>query len=249
MSVLGQGTASASSPLPPSWVLKFSSNFSGTSVKGKVSPKVWATCYPGAKPTGCTNYGNSGTEDEWYLSSQVSVVGGVLHLTARRVATPGYNARGKPKTYECRSGMVTTYPSFNFEYGYVQFSVQVPYGKGLWPALWLAASDNKWPPEIDILEHWESQSNAGIYLHPVTGARQGGRVNLPDNLSKGWHTITLYWTKSRLTWYVDGRQMFTTTKNIPQQKMYIIMNVADTSTAAGACTGTMLVRSLRVWQP
>lgn len=56
-------------------------------------------------------------------------------------------------------------------------------------------------------------------------------------------------TKSRMTWYIDGRQVLTTTKHFPSQKMYLIMNVADTSTAKGTCTGTMLVQSVKVWQP
>ena len=82
--------------------------------------------------------------------------------------------------------------------------------------------------------------------------RQVGRAGgstLPSNFSKGWHTVTLDWTKTRITWYFDGHQVFTTTKDIPQQKMFLIMNVADTSTAAGACNGTMLVKTVKVWQP
>jgi hypothetical protein len=36
---------------------------------------------------------------------------------------------------------------------------------------------------------------------------------------------------------------------VPQQAMYFIANVADDSTAAGACTGTMEIQSVKVWQP
>lgn len=133
----------------------------------------------------------------------------------------------------------------------MQIKARVPYGNGLWPAFWLAAANNKWPPEIDIVEHWESQNNIGVYLHPspVTVARIGGRVTLKSNISKGLHTFTLYWTKSRMNWYVDGRLVWSDTKHIPSQKMYLIMNVADTSTAKTACNGTMLVQSVKIWQP
>jgi beta-glucanase (GH16 family) len=232
---------------PAGWKLTFNAgSFPGT----KLDTRVWSTCYWWVKPgKGCANTGNAAQDKEWYQPSEDQVRGGVLHLVAQRKVTEGANEKGQPEKFYCRSGMVTTNSSFNFEYGFVQFRVQVPYGKGLWPALWLSASNHKWPPEIDILEHWESQSNAGFYLHPLTGARQGGRVNLPGNLSKGWHTITLSWMKSRLTWYVDNRQMLTTTRSIPKQKMYIIMNLADTSTAAGTCTGAMLIGSVKVWQP
>lgn len=236
----------ASPTVPKGWKLTFKPSFPGS----KLNTKVWATCYWWIKPgKGCTNFAHVNSEKEWYQPSQDQVSGGLLHLVSKREATEGTNAKGKPAKYYCRSGMVTTAPSFNFEYGIVQITARVPYGKGLWPALWLAASNHQWPPEVDILEHWGAEDNVGIYLHPATGARQGGRVALHSNLSKGWHTITLDWTKTRLTWYYDGRKMFTTTKSVPQRKMYLVMNVASTSAAVGNCNGTMLIKAVKVWQP
>ena len=44
-------------------------------------------------------------------------------------------------------------------------------------------------------------------------------------------------------------QVFTTTSYVPQQAMFFIANVADDSTAAGACTGTMQIQSVKVYQP
>ena len=232
--------------VPRGWGLTFNQSFSGT----KVNTKIWSTCYWWVKPgAGCTNASNAGQEKEWYQPSQDQVSGGELHLVAKRAVTEGTNPKGGPEKFYCRSGMVTTNTSFNFEFGFTQFVVRVPYGNGLWPALWLSAENDKWPPEVDVLEHWESQTNVGVYLHPTNGVRQGGRVKLPGNFSKGWHTVSLYWTKTRMTWYLDGHQVFITTKDIPQQKMYLIMNVADTSTAAGTCNGTMLIKSVKVWQP
>lgn len=232
--------------VPAGWNLTFSSGFSGTAL----DTNVWATCFYWATPNGCTNFGNNGDDEEWYLPSQVQVSGGALQLVAQHESTHGTTASGTPKTYSCRSGMVTSAPGFNFEYGLVQIVAQLPYNTGLWPALWLAASNHAWPPEIDILEHWNFDQEAKIYLHPIGGARQGGPVTTPANLSQGWHTFTLSWTSTRLTWYIDGLQVFTTTTNIPQQAMYLVMNLADyQNTGAGSCTGTMLVKSVKVWQP
>jgi beta-glucanase (GH16 family) len=238
------GTAQAQPSVPAGWNLAFNSDFSGSAL----DTSVWATCYYWAGSNGCTNYGNNGTEKEWYLPSQVQVSDGALHLVAQHEATDGTTANGQPESYSCRSGMVTTNPGFNFEYGLVQIVASIPYGNGLWPALWLAASNHAWPPEIDLLEHWESQANVGIYLHPSDGIRQGGRFPLATNLSAGLHTFTLSWTPTRLTWWYDGAEVFTTTTDIPQQAMYIVANVADTSTAASSCSGTMLIQSVKVWQ-
>jgi beta-glucanase (GH16 family) len=231
---------------PSTWKLTFDSDFSSSTL----DTNVWATCYWFASPgAGCTNTGNSGEEKEWYQPSQVQVKGGVLNLIAQHEPTEGSSAKGKPQEYSCRSGMVTTAPGFNFKYGYVQMVARLPYNNGLWPAFWLAASNKKWPPEVDIFEHWNSQASTGAYLHPLSAVRQGGRVQAVANFSKGWHTFTLSWTKNKLIWYIDGYQVFSTTTGIPQQAMYIIANVADTSTAATSCSGTMLVKSIKVWQP
>ena len=223
--------------------LKFDATFQGS----QLDTQVWATCYPWAT-NGCTNFGNSHDPDlEWYQAPQVQVGGGDLHLVAQREPTTGLNQQGKIKEYACRSGMVTTYPSLRFEYGYIQVTADIPFSKGLWPAFWLAAANENWPPEIDMLEHWGSEPSGAVYLHPLTGVRQGGPVSMPD-LSAGWHTFGLYWTKTRLTWYYDGNPVFTTSVGVPQQDMYFIANLADDNTSPGGCSGSLLIKSVEVWQ-
>jgi len=223
--------------------LKFDATFSGT----QLNTQSWGTCYPWASG-GCTNFGNADDPDlEWYQAPQDQVSGGVLHLIAQRVPTNGLDKQGAAKEYACRSGMVTTYPSLRFEYGYVQVTAQIPFGKGLWPAFWLAAANEKWPPEVDMLEHWGSEAAGTVYLHPLTGARQGGPVSMPG-LATGWHTFGLAWTKTRLTWYYDGVQVLTTAVGVPQQEMYFIANLADDDTSPGTCSGSLLIKSVQVWQ-
>jgi beta-glucanase (GH16 family) len=229
---------------PRGWKLAFNSSFATAST---LNASAWATCYWWA-PGGCTNFGNSG-EKEWYQPSQVTVSNGMLHLVAQHTPTQGLAANGKPKEYACRSGMVTTMPGFNFKYGMVQMVARLPYSKGLWSAFWLAATNKQWPPEVDVFEHWDTDPRAKVYLHPLSGIRQGGYVPTPGNLGKGWHTFTLNWTKSSLTWYIDGYRVLGTKVGVPQQTMYLVANVADTSTDADACAGTMLIKSVKVWQP
>jgi beta-glucanase (GH16 family) len=242
---LKAGAAPAKPFAPPSsWKVSFNSTFTGSSLDSQ----TWATCYVWAT-SGCTNFGNTGDpEQEWYLASQDQVTGGALHLVAQREPTPGTNQQGAAKEYACRSGMVTTYSSFHFQYGYVQLTAEIPFGKGLWPALWLAAANGKWPPEVDILEHWDTGTAGKVYLHPLTGPRQGGAVSMPG-LSSGYHTFGLYWTKTSLAWYYDGTQVFSTTTGIPQQAMYLIANLAVDNASPGGCSGSLLIKSVKVWAP
>jgi beta-glucanase (GH16 family) len=230
---------------PKNWTLKFNSTFQGN----HLDSQVWGTCYPWWNTDGCTNFGNtSDPELEWYKASQDQVSDGILHLVAHQEPTLGVNQQGESHEYTCRSGMVTTYPSLRFEYGYIQITARIPFGKGLWPAFWLGAANEKWPPEVDIMEHWASESYAKVYLHPLSGARQGGSVSMPA-LSAGWHTFGLYWTKTQLLWTYDGTQVFATSTGVPQQDMYLIANLADDNADPGSCSGSLLIKSVKVWQP
>ena len=147
--------------------------------------------------------------------------------------------------------MVTTYAGFRFEYGYVKVLAHLPSDAGLWPALWLAASDLHWPPEIDILEHWGANMNrTGVYLHPVGLPQLAAHVNMPT-ISSGWHTFAVLWSPSVVTWYIDGRQALTTRIGVPHQSMYFIANLAEASKprSGWGCEGVMGIRSVQVWQP
>ena len=173
----------------------------------------------------------------------------MLALVAQRTPTGGSDVHGNPKTYTCRSGMVTTYPGVHFKYGVVQVVARLPFGKGLWPAIWLIPSDGSWPPEIDIVEHWDTDSTARATLHTTKqNKQQRGIVNFPD-ADKGWHTFTLYWTKSRISIYYDSKLALTTTTGIPQQAMYLLLDLADENASPGSCSGTMYVKSVKIWEP
>jgi beta-glucanase (GH16 family) len=244
--------APSSLTVPASWKLAFDPSFSGSSL----ATSTWATCYDESDGSaGCTN--NPSTENEWYLPSQVTESGGTLNLTAKQETTQGTSSSGAATTYGCRSGMVTSEPSFNFTYGLIQVTAKLPYGPGLWPALWLEPANGDWPPELDIMEHWYSEQDYKVYEH-FTNATDyvGGPVTTPVNLSAGFNTFSLLWTSSQVTWYLDGTQVYTTTAHVPQQAMYFIANVADrnpadgtTALVSGACSGTMQISSVKVWTP
>jgi beta-glucanase (GH16 family) len=229
---------------PPKGKPAFDATFRGS----QLNTKLWDTCYPKLKNYngGCRNWGNP-EETEWYLPSQVRLSGGVVHLVARRQKTVGATRTGARKVYECRSGMITSYPGFKFEYGFVQVVANIPHAKGLWPALWLAAANGKYPPEIDMLESWGANGNTGSFFHPVKGHHS--RVYYPAKLTRGWHTYSLSWTRSKLEFWVDKKLVLTVNKNVPHQRMYFIADLAEYQPAKrGDCTGQLQIKSVKIWK-
>jgi beta-glucanase (GH16 family) len=226
----------------------FDRSFSGSAL----DKSVWATCYPWMDvATGCTNFGN--TEYEWYLPSQDHVDTGSLHLIARPKAIQGSTKSGATKVYACRSGMITSFPSLRFKYGYVSVVARVPDSAGLWSGIWLAAANEQWPPEIDILESWGPPASvAGVYMHAKSAP--GGKVEkhltpaMASSLSNGWHTFSLLWTASQITWYVDGQQIMAVHNYVPHQKMYLVADLADFDAVPHGCKGQLAIQSVEVWQ-
>lgn len=238
---------------PPAFVAGLGSGwkqtFDGTFTGSKLDRSVWGTCYPWQSQNGCTNYGNA-NEYEWYTPSQDRVYGGALHLVPQRVQTPGRASNGKPKRYAYRSGMVTSDPGYRYQYGYLQVTARLPYGKGLWPALWLLPVNGQWPPEIDIIEHYGNSLLSTQHLHSTNYATQESAEPTPA-LPVGWHTFGLYWSKYQMAWYIDGQRVFDTTHGIPDQAMYFLADLAVYQKGQqhwNAAADSMAVKSVRVWQ-
>jgi beta-glucanase (GH16 family) len=242
--------SSTNAPTHKGLRLVFRSDFSGS----RLNPAVWDTCYPWAENSvGCTNYNNP--EYEWYLPSQDHVTHGILELVAQQRQTEGRTASGAPATYSCRSGMADTYPGFRFRYGYLQVVARLPKSTGLWSALWLGASNLKWPPEIDLIEYFGRKTNSvAVYFHPLGSIRLSAYPSVGD-LSVGWHTFAVDWTPTELRWYIDGHEVLSTLQHVPHQSMYFLADLAYTSTntavieSGSGCNGALSIKSVEVWQP
>jgi beta-glucanase (GH16 family) len=232
------------SSLGSRWSLTFDAGFTGS----KLNSSVWGTCYPWQSPSGCTNFGNA--EYEWYVPAQDQVYGGALHLVPERTPTQGLASDGKPKEYQYRSGMVTTYPSYSFTYGYVQVVARIPYGSGLWPALWMLPANLQWPPEIDIIEHYGDSPVSWQHLHSPTYPTQMA-FDFTPNLSGGWHTFGLYWSPQAVIWFIDGQRVFDDVHAIPRQPMYLLADLAvyqQVQSGWDASSDSLAIQSVSVWQ-
>ena len=162
-------------------------------------------------------------ELQFYADDAFDLVSNPSHVLIRAEPRP---MEGRPYT----SGALHTRGRFSFQYGYAEIMVKVPKGKGLWPAFWLLAEGDDWPPEIDVFEiigdqpntvymtnHWKSPSGEhlstqGIYTGP--------------DFSAGFHTFAVDWRPGEVIWYVDGIERYRTNQGVPAEPMYLIVNLA-----------------------
>lgn len=153
------------------------------------------------------------------------------------------------------SARLHTIPDHGWKYGKIAARIQLPFGKGIWPAFWMLGSnidenggDTPWPRsgEIDILEMYGSRDNAvieaNIHYEPRSG-RHASMGAVAVRLEEGWfadnfHVFELEWDAGSLRWYVDGRQFAATSISGGEftefhQPFFILLNIAVGGRAAG----------------
>lgn len=240
--------AASPRPVGPSgeFTLLFSDDFDGEELADAWWPNRWFAdqCSSGA----------GDPELQWYtrLPENVSVSGGMLHLTARRETySCGEWADRFPATRQFTSGWVQTGGSadrngvnapvgFSCTVGcYVEASVKMPEGALTFPAMWMlpvedSGRSRSYPtrPEIDVVEFYDRWDSWEHHLHTTCSGspRSFGETFAGPDSTGGFHTVGMWWrSPSRLEFYVDGRPAWTYTGcGIPGAgvQMYLILNHA-----------------------
>jgi beta-glucanase (GH16 family) len=217
------GTAAPQKANGSYWVCSFDDEFSGTSLdRGK-----WAV-----QTTAASNFGADTKTCFLDDPNAVSVSGGTLHLTARRLAQPITCASPKGAfSAAYTSGTVNGFGKFSQTYGLFQVRAKLPATavKGLQETLWLWPVDQfrygAWPlsGEIDFAEFYSQYAGWAIpYLHygydpgttswttntnvvtayPAPYAQPGMNCRIDQS---GFNTYTLLWEPGRLTIQVNGQ--------------------------------------------
>lgn len=161
-------------------------------------------------------------------------------------------------------------------YGKFAARIQLPHGKGVWPAFWMLGAnidenggDTPWPEtgEIDILELYGSRDD-GVVEANIHYANDAGRhasmgsvaYELDDGrFADNFHVFELEWNSESLTWFVDGQQFASTPITADEfsefhRDFFILLNIAVGGRAARSPDSTtvfplqMYVDWVRVYQ-
>lgn len=177
------------------------------------------------------NFTHGDQELQLYVKEQVSVNNGQLILKTASV-DKATGPDGK-KIYHFTSGWVDTKFKVNQTFGkfVVRAKLPNPDAYGIWPAIWMMPSPNKWNcwplgGEIDIMEATGGEVNNTVYgtYHwgknrstPETDERakctEGCGCDLWDghngkflqfhNFSAGFNDFAVVWDESGLSWFVN----------------------------------------------
>lgn len=208
----------------PSMELVWSDEFNGT----ELNLQDWNYEIGNGCPDLC-GWGNS--ELQLYSEDNTEVKNGKLVITAE-------NPMGKIYS----SSRLTTKAKQEFKWGRIDIRAKLPFGQGIWPAIWMLGAniDNiPWPVsgEIDIMEMIGQQPGTVHGTahfdrdgHQFSGT--GWSLNAPEKYADKFHVFTILWQKGQIEWFVDYNKFFTIKAkevgfNYPfNDPFFIIANIA-----------------------
>jgi beta-glucanase (GH16 family) len=169
-------------------------------------------------------HNNANEEIELYVNDREHA-----HIVADPAATDGQALQIlSTNTHGYESVRMSTSGRHEFQYGFVEARIKLPYGQGIWPAFWMLGANIGqigWPAcgEIDIMENIGMKSWWGTNLSSLHGSTAKDphgdfTMNAPYKLPAGatfhdsYHLFQMLWVKDAISFYVDGQLYETRTK-------------------------------------
>jgi len=223
-------------------------NTSGAPTSGYTSPAsyagmtlVWSDEFNGTElstdwtfdiGTGSGGWGNN--ELQYYTNQNHTVGGGFLEIKAK---SQTFNAS------EYTSTRLKTQGLKSWKYGRIDVRAALPYGQGIWPAIWMLG-DNitsvSWPAcgEIDIMEMIGGEGYNDRTVHGTAHwadnghAQYGQSTSLPaGKLADEFHVFSIVWDQNSIKWYMDNVQynqldITPATMSAFHENFFLILNLA-----------------------
>ena len=187
----------------------------------------------GNDPGGLPGWGNN--ELQYYQADNTDVSDGLLKITAKEYSVNGFNYT---------SSRIKTQGLQSFKYGRIDIRAALPYGKGIWPALWMLGENIpsvSWPAcgEIDIMEMigGDGYNDRTVYgsLHWLDNgnhASAGDSKSLQSGLfAEEFHVFSIIWNATSIQFLCDDVQYYEV--NITgaelsefQEHFFFIFNIA-----------------------
>jgi len=214
------------------------------------------------------NPGWGNNELQYYTEDNVYIEDGYLVIEARKEKK--YDSFG---SYDYTSSRLKTQGKVEIKYGKIEARAKFPFGKGLWPAIWLLGDNITyvgWPlcGEIDIVEFLghDKYSVYGTVHGPGYSGRNGISRKYTDydvNFVDNFHTFGIEWNENQISFFVDGNVYSTIKKEILKKRglnwvfdneFFFIINLAVGGNWPGypdyrtKFPAKMYVDYIKVWQ-
>ena len=154
-------------------------------------------------------------------------------------------ARENVGTGEYTSARIVTVDKKEFLFGRVDIRAKLPYGQGIWPALWMLGAnfpEEGWPNcgEIDIMEmvgHEANRVHGTAHWGPAGQSysnNHGDSIDLDGEIyADKFHVFSIVWDFNTVRWYMDDTLYFSIDQSTVgnnaypfNQEFFFIFNIA-----------------------
>jgi beta-glucanase (GH16 family) len=234
MRIVGsQTTNRTETEAPKGWKLIWSDEFDGK----QLSPDHWNIL---------TRETSKHHELQYYIPDEVYMENGNLRIRSsqRDFGSQHYT-----------SGRLDTKDKLAITYGRIEIRAKLPVGQGIWPAYWLYPQNRDWAmeyimqkavkegnetaipevrpwyTEIDMMEFLGHEPNvfyATHHYYSFEGEKKAasGKYLADFSFADDFHLFALEWEADAIRWYIDGKQVFTTSDGVPHAPHFLILNTA-----------------------
>lgn len=224
------------------WEVTFEEDFSN----GKLDESKWMTSFFWGKALLNESYSLEGDKHFNTDGDNIKVSNNILKIVTKKEQAKGkiWNSKlgFQPKDFDYTSGLISTGNSFRQKYGKFEAKVKLNRSHPGYQAFWMVGEQRM--PEIDIVfAKGKSNANAILANHYGPGDNDSVKEKISGlNLTSDFFIYTLEWYPEKLVWKINDVEVYSTTKNIPDDQLYMIFSAGLT----GEIDGSKLPQTMEI---
>ncbi|MEC5166322.1 beta-glucanase (GH16 family) [Flavobacterium sp. PL11] len=235
------GTVSLNAQNKEKWKLVWKEEFSYT---GLPDPNKWSYEVGHIRNNEKQYYTNAREKNAWVSNGVLAITGRKENYINEFYSKESASWKTKDSTAQYTSASINTLGKVSWKYGRIEVKAKLPYGGGIWPAIWMMGTNRSevgWPicGEIDIMEFVGNQPK-DIYAtthfpNPNgEGNKSNGNKVISDDLKNDFHLYAIEWNNQTIDVFFDNNKYHTFsidlaglgTDNPFRKPFYLLLNLA-----------------------
>ena len=203
------------------WFRTWNETFSDEFDSGKLDRDKWLTRY---------YYGEELLQKTYSLANELHYIsdgnnlefGGThLKIITRKEMNEGLSWNPElgfiAKEFDYSSGLINSGKSFRQQYGIFEAKIKFSESPELLNAFWMVGKEQT--PQIDVVKA-NGKCSVGVQANNNRFAKSLKR----SKFSGKYFIYSVEWTAEKITWRINGLEVTSTTRDIPQSEMYVVLS-------------------------
>lgn len=210
------------------WRVTFQDNFDSS----KINEQLWMNTYFWGKMLLNDRYVMAGEKQYYTDNKNFDLNGDTLKIITKNEKAEGKVWHEKygfiDQNFDYTSGMLCTAHSFRQQYGRFEAKIKIDSNAPVYQAFWLKGE--KILPEIDVFKYNFEKANRlqmatfnGDPNDPKNAKDDKSKLN-GSSFSKDFYIYSVDWSPEKITWKINGIEVYSTNSNIPAEPLYLILS-------------------------